>query len=338
MLFSHGTMIIDDLLTNIDEKKNPCVVGLDPDIERMPTGFHKGTTHNDVARTFTRFNKHIIDAVADIVPAVKPQIAFYEKYGAPGLEAFKDTVDYARSKGLVVIGDAKRNDVGNTSKAYAQGHLGTVMTSDRDNAITKPSLDLDFVTVNPYLGRDGITPFVDVCKEHEKGIFVLVKTSNKSSGELQDRRVEITDSERRDLQRSGVQADDGRNNLYTVVAAQVNQYAQEMIGERGYAPIGAVVGATYPRQASELRNIMRNSFFLVPGYGAQEGSADDLTNCFNEDGYGAIINSSRGIIYAYQHQDDPGRFAEHARTAAQTMVSDINSALDKAGKLPGHWD
>ena len=326
-------IVIDKLLEKIDEKQNPCVVGLDPVLERIPKHLINGDSFEDVAEAFRKFNFAIIDCICDLVPAVKPQIAFYEKYGYEGVKAFKDTVDYAKSKGLIVIEDGKRNDVGNTAKAYADGHLGVVKTQSSDRS----SFDLDFLTVNPYLGSDGIKPFVEVCKEHGKGIFILVKTSNPSSGELQDRFVEITEEEKFELMKSGVGVDKDQTQLYNLVALQVNKFAQEFKGNRGYSPIGAVVGATYPEQAEILRKLMPNSFFLVPGYGAQGGGGEGVVPCFNKDGYGAVINSSRGIIFAYEKYGDPERFAEAAREATKEMIRDIVGALAKNGKLPEKW-
>ena len=331
-LITSGANIIDKLLGKIDEKQNPCVVGLDPVLERIPKHLINGNSFEDIAEAFKKFNFAIIDAVCDLVPAVKPQIAFYEKYGSEGVKAFKDTVDYARSKGLIVIEDGKRNDIGSTAQAYADGHLGVVKTQSSD----KPSFNLDFLTVNPYLGSDGIKPFVDVCKEHGKGIFILVKTSNPSSGEFQDRLVEANPDEREEMISKGIEVYD-KTQLYNLVALYVNKYAQQFIGARGYSPIGAVVGATYPEQAETLRKIMPNSFFLVPGYGTQGGGGEGVVPCFNKDGYGAVVNSSRGIIFAHEKFGDPERFAEAAREATKEMIKDIVGALARAGKLPEKW-
>lgn len=321
--------LADKLIEKIDEKQNPCIVGLDPAVEEMPRHLLCGDSFDDVACTFRKFNFAIIEAVADLVPCVKPQIAFYEKYGHRGLQTFKDTVDFARSMGLIVIEDGKRADIGSTSKAYADGHLGVVQTQSSRTS----SLDVDLLTVNPYLGSDGLLPFVDVCRKHGKGIFVLTKTSNPSAGEFQDRLVEITDEEEKELRRVGIEVRD-KTQLYNLVALQVNRHAQQQIGKRGYSQIGAVVGATYPHEARTLRKIMPNSIFLVPGYGAQGGTAKDLINCFNDDGYGAVVNSSRGIIYAFKNRADPRKFAEVAREATIAFIKDINAALENAGKLP----
>ena len=240
------------------------------------------------------------------LPAVKPQIAMYEQFGIPGLVAFDKTVKYCQEKGLVVIGDVKRGDIGSTSTAYANGHLGSVTIG---NTVCR-GFDEDFITVNPYLGTDGIKPFVDVCKEEKKGIFVLVKTSNPSSGELQDKEV------------------DGKP-LYELVGSYVDKWGSECIGESGYSAVGAVVGATYPEMGKVLRKVMPKSYILVPGYGAQGGTADGLKPYFNEDGLGAIVNSSRGIICAYKQekyaQFGEANYADASRQAVIDMRDDINS-------------
>jgi len=326
-------MIADKLLDKIDEMGNPCVVGLDPVIEKVPKHLLKGDSFEDVAEAFRKFNFAIIDNIADIIPAVKPQIAFYEKYGVPGLQAFKDTVDYAHSKGMIVIEDGKRNDIATTAQAYADGHLGVVQTE----LGKKPSLNVDLLTVNGYLGSDGLLPFVSVCKEFGKGVFILVKTSNPSSGELQDRLIDITLEEENKLVSDGIQVKDHKTTVYNLMAMHVNKYALEDIGKRGYSSIGAVVGATYPSQAEEIRKIMPKSIFLVPGYGAQGGKSKDLVNCFNNDGYGAVVNSSREIIFAYQKGADPLKFAEASREAALAMIKDIRGALKESGKYPVNW-
>lgn len=312
----------DKLLDLIDEKQNPSVVGLDPSIEQFPS-FLKEKRKDDpnafqaVAETIVEFNCLIIDAVADIVPAVKPQMAFYEQYGSFGVKAFEETVDYAKQKGLLVIDDSKRNDIGSTAAAYANAHLGRSAILDGSRV---PALDADYLTVNPYLGSDGIKPFIDACREFGKGIFALVKTSNPSSGELQDKMVE------------------GRP-VYEVVAELVEEWGRDLVGERGYSSIGAVVGATFPEEAERLRAVMPKSIFLAPGYGAQGGTAKDLLPCFNDDGYGAIVNSSRGIIYAYSKDQYKDRFAEEefhlaARQAALDMRDDIVRTLKENGKAP----
>ena len=308
--------VIDLLIENIIEKKNPTVVGLDPDLKLIPACYKennnkKSNPFEAVADAIFDFNKDIIDTVYDLVPAVKPQIAFYEKYGSYGIKVFEETVRYAKSRGLVVITDAKRNDIGNTAKAYAKSYLGTVELIDGSSA---PSFDSDFRTVSPFLGSESLEPFIDVCKEYGKGIFILVKTSNKTSGEIQDI---ITENGTSVSQR---------------IAEYINKNANKFLGEYGYSSIGAVVGATYPEEAKTLRKLMPNSYFLVPGYGAQGGGEDEIVTCFNSDGLGAIVNSSRGILFA--HLSDKERsncarteYLESVRKAVLTMKSAIYNTL-----------
>ena len=305
--------MIDRLVENI---KKTIVVGLDPMLAYVPEHIKTeayreyGETLEGAADAIWQFNKGIVDATYDIIPAVKPQIAMYEQFGIPGLIAFKKTVDYCKEKGLVVIGDIKRGDIGSTSTAYAVGHLGKVQVGYN----TYAGFDEDFVTVNPYLGTDGVKPFVDVCKEENKGIFVLVKTSNPSSGEFQDKIV------------------DGKP-LYELVGRMVDTWGSEVIGKSGYSAVGAVVGATYPEMGRVLRDIMPKSYILVPGYGAQGGKAKDLVHYFNEDGLGAIVNSSRGIIAAYKQDKyasfGPEAYADASRQAVVDMIEDINGALGR---------
>lgn len=305
--------MIQKLIDKIQKTNAPIVVGLDPMLSYIPAQIQKkafgeyGETLKGAAEAIWQFNKEIIDKTYDLIPAVKPQIAMYEQFGIEGLMAFKKTVDYCKEKDLVVIGDVKRGDIGSTSAAYAVGHLGTVKVGEKEYA----PFDEDFATVNPYLGTDGIKPFVDVCKEHKKGIFVLVKTSNPSSGEFQDRLV------------------DGRP-LYELVGEQVAKWGEDCMGGN-YSYVGAVVGATYPEQGKILRKIMPKSFILVPGYGAQGGKGADLVHFFNEDGLGAIVNSSRGIIAAWKQEKYAGygeaNFAEASRAAVEDMIQDISTAL-----------
>jgi len=265
-----------------------------------------GETLEAAGEAIFEYNKGIVDAIYDIVPAVKPQVAMYEQFGIPGMIAYKKTIDYCKSKDLVIIRDVKRGDIGSTSEAYAIGHLGKVTIGSK----TYAGFDEDFATVNPYLGTDGIKPFVDVCKKENKGIFVLVKTSNPSSGEFQDRLV------------------DGRP-LYEYVGEQVNKWGEDCMGD-GYSYVGAVVGATYPEQGKILRKIMPKTLILVPGYGAQGGQGKDLVHYFNEDGLGAIVNSSRGIICAYKQDRYSSygslNYADASRQAAIDMIEDINTA------------
>ena len=307
--------MINKLVEEIQKKNAPIVVGLDPMLSYIPEHITKkafdeyGETLEGAAEAVWQYNKGIVDAVYDLIPAVKPQIAMYEQFGIEGLKAFKKTIDYCKEKGLVVIGDIKRGDIGTTSAAYATGHLGKVQVGNKKYSL----FDEDFVTVNPYLGTDGIKPFIDVCKEEKKGIFVLVKTSNKSSGEFQDRII------------------DGRP-LYEIVGEYVAQWGEEHMGDT-YSYVGAVVGATYPEMGKVLRKIMPKSFILVPGYGAQGGKAEDLKPYFNEDGLGAIVNSSRGIIAAYKQEKyssfGGANYADASRQAVVDMIADINGAIGR---------
>lgn len=305
--------MINKLVKKIKETNAPVVVGLDPMMSYLPEHITKkafeeyGETLEGAAEAIWQYNKGIIDATYDLIPAVKPQIAMYEQFGIPGLAAFKKTVDYAKSKDIVVIGDIKRGDIGSTSAAYAVGHVGKVQVGSK----TYVPFDEDFVTVNPYLGTDGVKPFVDVCKETGKGIFVLVKTSNPSSGEFQDRLV------------------DGRP-LYELVGEKVAEWGESHMGD-SYSYVGAVVGATYPEMGKVLRKIMPKTYILVPGYGAQGGKAADLAPYFNEDGLGAIVNSSRGIIAAYKQEKyakfGAENFADASRQAVVDMIDDITGAV-----------
>ena len=306
--------MINKLISNIRKTNAPIVVGLDPMLNYIPEHIQKkafaefGETLEGAAEAIWQYNKGIVDATFDLIPAVKPQIAMYEQFGIPGLIAYKKTVEYCKSKDLVVIGDIKRGDIGSTSAAYAVGHLGQVQVGSKKYA----GFDEDFATVNPYLGSDGVKPFMDVCKEEKKGIFVLVKTSNPSSGEFQDRVI------------------DGRP-LYELVGEKVAQWGDELMGD-GYSYVGAVVGATYPEMGKVLRKIMPKTFILVPGYGAQGGKGADLVQFFNEDGLGAIVNSSRGIIAAYKQEKykefGAENYADASRAAVKDMIADISGALE----------
>lgn len=306
--------MINKLISNIRKTNAPIVVGLDPMLNYIPEHIQKkafaefGENLEGAAEAIWQYNKGIVDATCDLIPAVKPQIAMYEQFGIPGLIAYKKTVEYCKAKDLVVIGDIKRGDIGSTSAAYAVGHLGQVQVSSKKYA----GFDEDFATVNPYLGSDGVKPFMDVCKEEKKGIFVLVKTSNPSSGEFQDRVI------------------DGRP-LYELVGEKVAQWGDELMGD-GYSYVGAVVGATYPEMGKVLRKIMPKTFILVPGYGAQGGKGADLVHFFNEDGLGAIVNSSRGIIAAYKQEKykefGAENYADASRAAVKDMIADISGALE----------
>ncbi|MDO4620101.1 MAG: orotidine-5'-phosphate decarboxylase [Lachnospiraceae bacterium] len=306
--------MIDQLVAGIRKKQAPIVVGLDPQMSFIPEFIldrafaEHGETLEGAAAAVLEFNKGIVDAVCDLVPAVKPQVAMYEQFGVPGMQAFKETVDYCHEKGLVVIGDVKRGDIGSTSGAYAAAHLGSVKVGE---AVLTPFGE-DACTVNPYLGSDGIRPFLDVCKKNGKGIFILVKTSNPSSGEFQDK---LTDGK----------------PLYELVGKMVESWGSEISGNSGWSEIGAVVGATYPEMGRVLRDVMPKNFILVPGYGAQGGRGRDLVHFFDNDGLGAIVNSSRGIIAAWKKDEyvscGASGYAEAARLAVIDMQKDIAEAL-----------
>ena len=306
--------MINKLIAKIQKTKAPIVVGLDPMLSYIPEHIQKkafeeyGETLEGAAEAIWQFNKEIVDKTYDLIPAVKPQIAMYEQFGIEGLKAYKKTIDYCKSKDLVVIGDIKRGDIGSTSAAYAVGHLG----KDQVGSKCYVPFDEDFATVNPYLGSDGVKPFIEVCQEEGKGIFVLVKTSNPSSGEFQDQLV------------------DGRP-LYELVGEKVAQWGEEHMGD-SYSYVGAVVGATYPEMGAVLRKLMPKTFILVPGYGAQGGQGKDLVHFFNEDGLGAIVNSSRGIIAAYKQEKYASfgaeNFGDASRAAVEDMAADIRQALE----------
>ena len=314
--------MINTLTEKINKLEAPIVVGLDPTMNFVPEHIKKqafaeyGETMKGAAEAIWLFNKGIVDAVCDLVPAVKPQIAMYEQFGVEGLNAFQKTVSYCKEKGLVVIGDIKRGDIGSTSDAYAVGHLGQVQVGET----MCRGFDEDFATVNPYLGSDGVKPFIEVCKKEKKGLFILVKTSNPSSGEFQDRLV---------LPEGSTDASKARP-LYEIVGEKVAEWAADHMGD-SYSYIGAVVGATYPEMGKVLRKIMPKSYILVPGYGAQGGKGKELKHFFNEDGLGAIINSSRGIIAAYQQEAyakyGPENYADASRAAVLDMKEDIREGI-----------
>ncbi len=304
-------MSMDLLVKKIKEKSNPSVAGLDPKIDYVPMYIREkayaqyGKNLKGATEAIWEYNKGLIDALYDVVPAIKPQSAFYEMYGLEGEEVMHRTIKYAKEKGLYIILDVKRNDIGTTAEAYSKAYLGKV---DIDGELVD-ACPVDCVTVNPYLGTDGIKPFVDDCKTYDKAIFSLVKTSNPSSGEFQDKMI-------------------GDKHLFEIVAEQVNVWNEDTIGESGYGAVGAVVGATYPEQAQILRKLMPKSYFLVPGYGAQGGNAKDVAHSFNDDGLGAIVNSSRGIMCAYKKGDwKEEQFAEAARAEAIRMREELNSII-----------
>ena len=308
-------MIIDKLIERIKATENPTVVGLDPRLSYVPKHIKEqcfeefGKTPKAVAEAFFLFNKELIDATFDLIPAVKPQVAMYEMLGAEGIESYIRTIKYAKEKDLVIIGDVKRGDIASTAEAYSDGHIGRIDVEGNKFEIYHE----DFITLNPYLGWDSIEPYMENCKEYEKGMFVLVKTSNPNSGQLQD-------------------LDVGGKTLYQHVGALTNEWGKDLMGKYGYSSVGAVVGATHPEQARRLREIMPNTFFLVPGYGAQGGTAEDLSVCFDKDGLGAIVNSSRGIIAAHQKKEYKEKYSEKefalaARHAVLDMKADLRRCV-----------
>lgn len=308
----------DRLIEAIKKKGNAICVGLDPRLEQIPKFIKEKALRNKEKSPMTvavdailEFNKGIIDAVFDIVPVVKPQIAFYEMFGHNGIWCYEETLKYAKSKGLITIADAKRNDIGSTAQAYAQAFLGEVSMFDDKDEVVSAVFDADSLTVNAYLGLDGIKPFAVEGDKYGKGLFALVKTSNPSSGDLQD--LELKDGK----------------SVYEIMGYLIDSWGADYIGESGYSLIGAVVGATYPEQAKKLREIMPKTVFLVPGYGAQGGGAKDVKPCFNKDGLGAIVNNSRGIIFAYESMEgfDQYSYAQAAREAVLKMKKDLEENL-----------
>ena len=303
-------MSFDRLISKIAEMKNPTVVGLDPKLDYVPDFIKQkafseyGETLKGAAEAVFEFNKGIIDRIYDIVPAIKPQAAYYEMYGFNGVETLTRTIAYAKEKGMFVITDGKRNDIGATMEAYAAAHLGEVKVG---NNVIAP-FDADALTVNGYLGTDGIDPLLKICKERDRGIFVLVKTSNKSSGELQDKKI-------------------GDTPIYAEMGDMCEKWGSEQIGKYGYSAVGAVVGATYPEQLTELRKRLPHTLFLVPGYGAQGGGAKGIAGAFDDKGLGAIVNSSRAVMCAYTKEENcaPDDYAEAARREVIRMREDITA-------------
>ncbi len=300
-------MIIDTLIDKIQEYDNPTVAGLDTSFDYLPESMKEGVQDfAGAADAVLAFNKKIVDSICDIVPCVKVQIAYYEMYGLEGMRAFAETVKYASRKGMLVMTDAKRNDIGATAECYAKAYLGQTVVDGE----VYTAFDSDFLTVNGYLGSDGIKPFLGWMQKRDKGIFVLVKTSNKSSGELQDLKLE------------------NGKTVYEYMGGLVEEWGKDCIGKYGYSAVGAVVGATHPQQAQILRREMPHTFFLIPGYGAQGGTADDLKVCFDKDGLGGIVNSSRGILCAYKQEKYAGlSFDAAARQACMDMKNDLNRAI-----------
>ena len=304
--------IMDRLIDKIKQTNNPTVMGLDPRYEILPECIKEKYEENleGASKAILEFNKALIDATYDIIPAIKPQIAFYEMYGLPGMKAFEETCKYAREKEMFVIADIKRGDIGTTAQAYSNAFLGKTKIGNIEQSI----YDVDFVTLNPYMGTDSIRPFIEDCKKYNKGAFVLVKTSNQSSGELQDLKLE------------------SREEVYIKVAKLVEKWGNDLIGEYGYSSISAVVGATYSKQLQKLRNIAQHTFFLIPGYGAQGGKAEDIALGFDKDKVGGIVNSSRGLMCAYKSDLWKDKyvekdFAKATRAEAIRMRNELNTAM-----------
>ena len=290
--------MMDKLIDKIKETNNPTVIGLDPRYEMIPACIRNKYEENleGVAKAIVEFNKALIDATCDIIPAVKPQIAFYEMYGLEGMKAFEETCKYAKEKGMVVIADIKRGDIGSTAKAYSNAFLGKTKIGEKEESI----FDIDFVTLNPYMGIDSIKPFIEDCKKYNKGAFILVKTSNPSSGELQDLKLETGEE------------------VYTKVAKLVEKWGEELRGEYGYSSIAAVVGATYPEQLKQIRKTAPHTYFLIPGYGAQGGKAEDIALGFDKQGLGGIVNASRSLMCAYQSDSWKDQYTEEQYARSNT--------------------
>ena len=304
--------MIDKLIEKIIKLQNPTCVGLDTSFDYLPEEMKNGiSSFEDAAEAIAEFNMNVIDKVCDIVPSVKVQVAYYEMYGHAGMQAFEYTVNYARGRGMVVIADCKRNDIGSTAGCYSKAYLGeTDVNGKKLNAVRA-----DMLTVNGYLGYDGIKPFVEDIKKHDKSIFVLVKTSNPSSGELQNLKLE------------------NGNYIYEQMGDLVAEWGKDTVGKYGYSEIGAVVGATHPEEAARLRKRLPDTFFLIPGYGAQGGNAEMLKVCFDQRGLGGVVNSSRGIICAYKDPRYSGmNYAEAARAACIDMRQDLSAVIGKMGR------
>ena len=303
---------MDKLIEKIKETKNPTVIGLDPKYEMIPEYIRSKYEENleGVAKSIVEFNKTLIDEICDIIPAIKPNVAFYEMYGLEGMKAFEETCKYAKEKGMIVIADIKRGDIGTTAKAYSNAFLGKTKIEEKEESI----YDVDFVTLNPYMGIDSIKPFIEDCQKYGKGAFVIDKTSNPSSGELQDLKLETGEE------------------VYTKVAKLVEEWGKDLIGKYGYSSISTVVGATYPKQLQELRKTAPHTFFLIPGYGAQGGKAEDIALGFDENGIGGIVNSSRGLMYAYKsdlwkNKYTEKEFAKATRAEAIRMREELGTFL-----------
>ena len=305
---------MDKLIDKIKETNNPTVIGLDPRYEMIPECIRSKyeETLEGVAKAIVEFNKALIDEIYDVIPAIKPNVAFYEMYGLEGMKAFEETCKYAKEKGMLVIADIKRGDIGSTAKAYSNAFLGKTKIGEKEESI----YDVDFVTLNPYLGVDGIKPFIEDCEKYDKGAFIIDKTSNPSSGELQDLKLETGEE------------------IYTKVAKLVEEWGKDLRGKYGYSSISTVVGATYPKQLEDLRKAAPHTFFLIPGYGAQGGKAEDIALGFDENGIGGIVNSSRGLMCAYKSdlwkdKYTEEEFAKATRAEAIRMRNELNSAINQ---------
>ena len=303
---------IDELIEKIKETQNPTVIGLDPRYEMIPEVIRNKypQTLEGVAKAIVEFNKKLIDATYDIIPAVKPQIAFYEMYGLEGMKAFEETCKYAKQKGMLVIADIKRGDIGTTAKAYSNAFLGKTKIGDKEETI----FDVDFVTLNPYMGLDSVKPFIEDCINYNKGVFILAKTSNPSSGDLQDVKLQAGEE------------------VYIKVAKLIKEWGKDLVGENGYSSVAAVVGATYPDLLEEIRKVVPNTFFLIPGYGTQGGKAEDIALAFDKNGLGGIVNSSRGIMCAYKSEIWKDKYSEEefdkaTRAEAIRMRDELNSTI-----------
>ena len=303
---------IDRLIDKIKETKNPTVMGLDPRYDMLPDCVKEkyGTSLEEVSKAIVEYNKALIDATCDVIPAIKPQIAFYEMFGIPGMKAFDETCKYAKQKGMIIIADVKRGDIGSTAAGYSNAYLGKTKIGDKEESI----FDVDFVTVNPYMGTDCIKPFVEDCKKYDKGLFILVKTSNPSSGELQDLKLETGEE------------------VYTNVAKLVEKWGEDLRGKYGYSSIAAVVGATYPEQLKAIRKTAPHTYFLIPGYGAQGGKAEDIALGFDKNGLGGIVNASRSLMCAYKsdrwkNDFDEKDYAKATRAEALRMRDELNNVL-----------
>ena len=303
---------IDRLIDKIKQTNNPTVMGLDPRFDMLPkcvTDKYDKTLEG-VSKAILEYNKALIDETCDIIPAVKPQIAFYEMFGIPGLEAFKETCKYAKEKGMIVIADIKRGDIGSTAQGYSNAFLGKTKIGDHEESI----FDGDFVTVNPYMGTDCVKPFIEDCKKYDKGIFILVKTSNPSSGELQDLKLE------------------NGKEVYMQVADLVEKWGEDLVGKYGYSSVSAVVGATYPEQLEQIRSKAPHTYFLIPGYGAQGGKAEDIALGFDKNGLGGIVNASRSLMCAYKSEIWKNQFTEEeyakaTRAEALRMKEELQTAI-----------